>query len=177
MCCAGRAARPARLSWAHWDGGARDWVICRQFSLVARLMAIRFAARSAIASVLRYAQSQPSSWLARQLVEMPRQGVPLPSTWGFGSGAPRATVAEWRRFALLPALRVTSAQAYRDELALSSSLLRFASWVPGPLLHLWVHHPRVPAADAREWTLARCGHHPFKAGRVSQHRGQGHGGC
>ena len=66
------AAVLGTLGW--WR--ARDWMIRRQFSLVARLMAIRFAARSAIASVLRYARSQPSSWLARQLVEMPRQGVP-----------------------------------------------------------------------------------------------------
>ena len=44
--------------------------------------------------------------------------------------------------------------------------LASAIWIFGS-----AHCSRLPGSVIREWTLARCGHHPFMDGRAARHRG------
>ena len=58
---------------------------------------------------------------------------------------------------------------YRGELMALPSLAEYA--VYQPLLHSGnnIHFSRLPSSLLREWTSARCGHHPFQDGRIARH--------
>ena len=129
-----------------------------------------------VAFVAAYARSQPSSWLSATLADLLAVGIPAPSLCGLGPGAPRGVVAQWCH----AARRVLGAcfqRRYQRGVAALPSLSVFASCVPAPALDRRVHNCRIHPAAAREWTLARCGHHPFADGRAARHAAQSHGIC
>ena len=161
------------LGW--WDAATR--VRQRAASLIARLLALPRNSRSVVASVVAYAQTQPSSWLSSTLANLSACGVPLPSAWGIGPGVPRSAVANWCRNASSHTLGAHFLRRYAQDFAAIESLSVFQACVPRPLLDRRIHNTRISAGAAREWTLARCGHHPFTDGRPSRHVAQAHGIC
>ena len=104
-------------------------------------------------------------------------GVAAPSQCGVGPGVPNSVTAAWCRQAVVPTLATRAQLDYERDVAALDSLSVFRQCVPRPCLDRRVHNSRVSAAAAREWTLARCGHHPFADGRSSRHAGLSHGLC
>ena len=161
------------LGW--WDAQTR--MLYRAASLVGRLLTLPHGDTSVVAFVAAHARAQPRSWLSTTLAALSAVGVPGPSEWGVGPGAPRGVAARWCHVGARRALGAHFQRHYRAGLAALPSLHSFATWVPTPVLDRRVHNRRIHAAAAREWTLARCGHHPFTDGRASRHAAQSHGVC
>ena len=59
---------------------------------------------------------------------------------------------------------------YHAKLAVVPSLRPFLEYPPHLVCASQVHGGRLGPNIAREWTLARCGHHPFPDGRNARHR-------
>ena len=163
----------ASLAW--WDAGTR--VRSRAASLAARLLALSPRVPSVVTTVAAYARSQPTSWLSATLSQLSALGVPAPADWGVGPGAPPTVTRQWCRMAVQRALATNWQRTYRREIESRASLCLFAACVPRPVLERRVHNCRVHAATAREWTLARCGHHPFADGRAHRNVPGCHGVC
>ena len=62
---------------------------------------------------------------------------------------------------------------YRSEVAAVPSLSPFSQHQPHLLRARHVHAGRNSPLLVREWTLARCGHHPFPEGRSARHSAAG----
>ena len=59
---------------------------------------------------------------------------------------------------------------YHSEVVTVSSLRHFLAYHPYLECDVQVHGGRLSTHVTREWTLARCGHHPFPDGRSARHR-------
>ena len=62
---------------------------------------------------------------------------------------------------------------YRSEIEAVHSLQSFPEYQPHLACAAQVHSGRLAPAMIREWTLARCGHHPFPDGRSARHSTNG----
>ena len=62
---------------------------------------------------------------------------------------------------------------YRLELAAVPSLRTYLAYQPHLVCATQVHGGRLAPHVVREWTLARCGHHPFPDGRTARHCSSG----
>ena len=171
-----------------WPSGAPDaavlgelgWVPFRQevlrspFSLFGRLCSADSAGghRGFAARVFRYALGQEHSWAQEVSKNMRDCGIHAPHVWGVSPGCSGRTVAAWRRHCMCLALDRHAVAARRAEVAAMPSLRLFAECHPGLNVRPHVHSSRVSAFIVREWTLARCGHHPFLDGRSARHRSQ-----
>jgi hypothetical protein len=156
------------LGWDDFEALA----LGRVAGLFARLRCRPWAGvRSEIPAVVyQYALTRNDSWASWAAASLGAAGVPDHNAWGVGPGAPTAAGQRWRRRAAVSALSVSSQQRFTAASAEIDSLAFYASLQPAPLLHLSVHNRRAQAADAREWGLARCGHHSFCDGRIARHQ-------
>ena len=89
-----------------------------------------------------------------------------------GPCAPAAVARRWLPTDATPSLEASASHRYLDLSVATASLQSYVSVQPSPFLHSSVYGPRVPFEYAREWGLARCGHHPCSDGRIARHRGQ-----
>ena len=121
--------------------------------------------------VFTYALGRHGSWASEAARDLALLGVPPPTSWGIGVGAPPSAADRWLRSAFLPRLEVHLRETHRAQCAAFASLHPYRASQPTPLLQTLVHNTQVPAASARAWGLARCGHHPFADGRPSRHVG------
>ena len=169
----------------HWPGGAPSAAVLGelgwlpflfemqrlQFGLFGRLATADAlgARRSLAARVFNFALQQPGSWAHSVSQTMRDSGIPLPRSCGLLPGAGARQVAHWSRHAVRPVLLQRAHAQYRGELMALPSLADYA--VYQPLLHSGnnIHFSRLPSSLLREWTLARCGHHPFQDGRIARH--------
>ena len=71
-------------------------------------------------------------------------------------------------------LRVSFIDSCRQQLLSIPSLAEYLVRHPTHALDNLVHNRRVSQHDAREWGLARCGHHWFSDGRLARHSGHAH---
>ena len=158
------------LGWAPF----RHEVLRSQFSLFGRLCSADPAGahRRLAARVFRYALCQQHSWAQEVSNHMRDCGIHAPHVRGVSPGCNRSTVAAWRRRCMCPALDRHAAAARRAEVAAVPSLRLFAECHPRLRFCPNVHSSRVSTSIVREWTLARCGHHPFLDGRSARHRSQ-----
>ncbi|CAE8590013.1 unnamed protein product, partial [Polarella glacialis] len=122
------------------------------------------------AAVFQYALTRNDSWASWAAASLGAAGAPDHNAWGVGPGAPTAAGQRWRRRAAVSALSVSSKQRSAAASAEIDCLAFYASLQPAPLLHISVHNRRAQAADAREWGLARCGHHSFCDGGIARHQ-------
>ena len=118
--------------------------------------------------VYAYASSHPSSWAfsVRGLLE--QEHIPALEASGLNPGASRAAYIRWRQLAhssLENSSLRRSLQAARE----ISSLAGYLQYKPRPRMPTTVHNRRIATADAREWGLARCGHHWCSDGRLARH--------
>ncbi len=126
--------------------------------------------RGLAARVFRYALRVPNSWAHATANSLRSVGVTLPSAFGVVPDcAPRST-ERWKKCCVNPALATTSLRMRRAESSQLPSLATFLQCHPGLDFCADVHCSRLPATLVREWTLARCGHHPFLDGRAARHR-------
>ncbi|CAE8643695.1 unnamed protein product, partial [Polarella glacialis] len=112
-----------------------------------------------------------SSWASWAAASFGAAGAPASQVWNVGPGAPPLVSRRWRRDAVEPALACASQRRFLDAAGSLDNSRAYLAVQPLPLLHTAIHSRRVLAADAREWGLARCGHHVFADGRVSRHSG------
>ena len=124
-------------------------------------------------AVFQYARRSPDSWASWAALNLDARGVPTDPQWGLGPGQPRGVVQSWLHQAVAHALRTFFVNRFRDMAAASESLATYLQVQPAPCLHDRVYNRRVAAADAREWGLTRCGHHPFSDGRSFRHLSDG----
>ena len=165
-----RSTTLGELGWVPF----RQEVLRSQFSLFGRLCSADSAGthRGLAARVFRYALGQEHSWAQEVSKNMRDCGIHAPHVWGVSPGCSGRTVAAWRRHCMCPALDRHAVAARRAEVAAVPSLRLFAECHPGLNFCPHVHSSRVSASTVREWTLARCGHHPFLDGRSARHRSQ-----
>ena len=79
--------------------------------------------------------------------------------------------------AVAPSIQVSAVARFQAAVSGMQSLVGYRCVQSRPFLHNRVHNSRVDADDAREWGLARCGHHPCSDGRSQRHLAQGHFAC
>ena len=120
--------------------------------------------------VFAFARTQATSWASVTFSSLSRAHVPFASSWGVGPGQPASLRRRWLHSAAFPALQASACGRFRDAIARLPSLLEYSHVQPSPHLDQAVHNRRVAFADARLWSLARCGHHCFGDGRVHRHR-------
>ena len=75
---------------------------------------------------------------------------------------------------MLPTLYRRASAASQAEVAAVPSLRMFARCHPSLSFCAAIHCSRLSSSHVREWTLARCGHHPFMDGRSARHRSLTH---
>eukprot|EP00439_Symbiodinium_sp_Y106_P021066 s9111_g2.t1 len=142
-----------------------------QFGLFGRLAtADAFGARRSLAArVFNFALQRPGSWAHGVSQGLRDAGIPLPRLWSLVPGGDARQVAHWSRHAVRPVLLHRDHSQYCAELMAMPSLADYA--VFQPRLHGGnnIHSSRLPSSLLREWTLARCGHHPFQDGRIARH--------
>ena len=135
-------------------------------SLWARLLSL--PANCSAAHIVRYAASQPHSWVHLLVSELNSVGVPRPDTCGVHMGCASSQLERWLR-QLKRILSDWSNSLYAGTLRKMESLHSYARWQPTPDLNHIVYGQHVPAQSARYWALARCGHHCFSDGRAARH--------
>ena len=116
--------------------------------LWARLLSL--PANCNAAHIVRYAASQPHSWVHLLISELNSVGVPRPDTSGIHMGCASSQLERWLR-------------------QLKRILSGWSNSLPTPDLNHIVYGQHVPAQSARYWALARCGHHRFSDGRAARH--------
>ena len=161
------AAVFGELGWCDAEASA----LRRTASLWARLEshACDSTSPSIAGRVFRYARWNRHSWAASVTTSLAAAGIPNAASHGVGPGQPTRLARGWVRQAVVPGLRDASFRRFRERAADIASLSSYLSLQPLPELLVNVHNRRVPASDAREWGLARCGHHVFADGRISRH--------
>ena len=118
--------------------------------------------------VYAFARTQARSWTSCAHELLSQAGVSAPEASGLGPGAPAATRRRRCR-AAHPILDRSSHQRTLQCAASMDSLSAYSAFCLQRGLLSVVHNRRVPAADAREWGLARCGHHWCSDGRMARH--------
>ena len=123
-----------------------------------------------VEAVFRYAQSQSHSFACKVIRELSAIGFQVPSEWSIGPGVPRANVRSWCRTIASPIFTAAAQNEYRNAAASVPSLSTFLECQPWVGLQRRVRGRACFGEDAREWSLARCGHHPCSDGRALRHR-------
>ena len=118
--------------------------------------------------VFAYASSQPDSWATSVRGLLSEANVPPMEVAGIGPGAPRSVCRRWCQSAN-PALDRSSIQRSLQSVRAMDSLSEYLQYGAQLGLFIAAHSRRVSAADAREWGLARCGHHWCSDGRLARH--------
>ena len=151
---------------------AEALLLRRSMSLLGRLRCLdRGAGCSVAAEVFRYASHLPGSWAAWAYAYARASGVVDPSHVGVGFPAGSVPRSRWMRHHVLPACEYGSARRFSQWASTFDSLTEYLLFQPRPRLCSLVHNARVPSEFAREWGLARCGHHPCSDGRSARHLG------
>ena len=132
-------------------------------------MAPSVSCRTSASRVFNYAVRSPGSWAHNVKLQLQSCGGLLPDACGV---LPRAQAAQlqWRRSVVRPFLQRDALTLYRAELTAVPSLRPFLEYQPHLVCASQVHGGRLAPHVVREWTLARCGHHPFPDGRNARHR-------
>ena len=164
------------ISFCRWADRGLGWapfrhkVLKSQFSLFGRLSPASPAGthRGPAARVFLYDLDQQVVRACEIADHMRDCGVQAPPAWGMSPGCSVSTVSAWRR--MCPSWDRHAAVARRAKVAAVPSLSLFAVCHPKPNFCPSVHCSRVSTSIVREWTLARCGHHPFLDGRSARHR-------
>ena len=125
--------------------------------------------RGLAARVFRYAVGIQSSLAARISLALRSAGVTLPAEFGLGPGSDVSLLQRWRHRCVRPALDGVGLRLRRAEASQVASLATFLQCHPNLDFSPCIHASRLPSSVVREWTLARCGHHPFLDGRVARH--------
>ena len=120
--------------------------------------------------VFHYARRHGQSWAAWASASFSAHCVPAAALRGVGPGQPPGLRHAWMRQDVMPALRAASNRRFQESAREISSLHAYLAIQPCPQLITNIHNRRVSANDAREWGIARCGHHIFSDGRISRHR-------
>ena len=144
-----RAASLCSRLASRWQGGARD-----------NLPSVVFA----------YASSNHNSWASCVRGLLSEASVPAMASAGVAAGASRAVCRSWCQSAY-PALERSSIRRCLQSAHEMDSLAEYLQYHPEVGMLRAVHSRRVSFADAREWDLARCGHHWCSDGRLSRHIG------
>ena len=163
------AAVLGELGWAPF----RFEVSRDQFRLFGRRCSVNPAGayRGVAARVFRYALEQQGSWAHGVVASMRELGIDLPPLWGlFPRCSPNAVFTAWTRPCMLPTLYWRASAASQAEVDAAPSLRMFARCHPNLSFCTAIHCLRLFSSHVREWTLARCGHHPFMDGRSARHR-------
>ena len=126
--------------------------------------------RGLAARVFRYAVGIQSSLAARISLALRSAGVTLPAEFGLGPGSDVSLLQRWRHRCVRPALDGIGLRLRRAEASQVASLATFLQCHPNLDFSPCIHASRLPSSVVREWTLGRCGHHPFLDGRVARHR-------
>ena len=92
----------------------------------------------------------------------------------FRPGSDVSILQRWRHSCVRPALDGVGLRLRRAEASQVASLATFLQCHPNLDFSPCIHASRLPSSVVREWTLARCGHHPFLDGRVARHRNLDH---
>ena len=124
------------------------------------------------AIVFAYAARQRNSWAARVLDSLAAFGAQPMAAWGVGPGARRQVGRRWTQQNVYPAVQRTFVRECRRQVMSLPSLAEYQDLHPTHGLDNLVHSRRIPFQDAREWGLARCGHHWFGDGHLSRHAGR-----
>ena len=128
--------------------------------------------RTIACQVFQYARCRSESWASWASQSLQSWGVPSEQLWGIGPGQPRAALQCWPHQAVALSIQSVDVNRIHVSGSASNSLTSYMQVQPSPCLQTRVHNGRVDASDAREWGLARCGHHPFSDGRSHRHRSQ-----
>ena len=123
------------------------------------------------AVVFQYASTRGDSWASWADASLRAAGVADPSSWDVGPGQPVSLARRWRARAANPRLADNSAARFQAAVNTLSSLDLSSAVQHLPNLDARVHNSRIGPAAARDWGLARCGHHPFSDGRSARHCG------
>ena len=126
--------------------------------------------RGLAARVFRYALRVPNSWAHATASSLSSAGITLPAAFGVVPGCAPRFVKRWKERCVRPALTTTSFRMRQAESSQLPSLATFFQCHPGLDFCSSIRSSRLPASLIREWTLARCGHHPFLDGRAARHR-------
>ncbi|CAE8589452.1 unnamed protein product [Polarella glacialis] len=170
MAVIGRVAHQAQPYCATWDGttSKQVWLACL------RAFAAGLGSVSALKSLLWLSctLTRNDSWAPWAAASLAAAGVLDHCAWGVGLGTPIATGQRWTRRAAVSALSISFQQRFTAASAeIDSLVFKFHS-----SLRLCCVFPCTTAAcrrqtpDAREWGLARCGHHSFCDGRIARHQ-------
>ena len=145
-----------------------------QFGLFGRLSSVHpdGAHRGLAARVFRYALGRQGSWAQQVSTSLCENGIDMPHLWGVSPGCSPRALAVWQRRCMRPALHRNAVAACRNEVAAMPSLRLFAQCHSHMTFCSYVHNSRLQSSVVREWSLARCGHHPFMDGRTARHRSQ-----
>jgi hypothetical protein len=162
------AAVAGQLGWMD----AQALQLVRSASLAARLLSMTGSTRRPClpARISSFAQSQPSSWLASVRNLLQQAGVPNAESWAVGPGASTNMIRRWITHAVTPAARRCSVERTCRAACASQSTCDYLRIQPTPALNTCVYGRYTDTTDARDWGLARCGHHPFANGRSARHR-------
>ena len=98
-----------------------------------------------------------------------QDGVMSPASYGVLPGSGLRRVWQWTRHQVVQTLQQRAHASYRAELLAVPSLANYAVYQPRLHCLVSIHSSGLPISAVREWTLARCGHHPFTDGRSARH--------
>ena len=162
LCWPAGTPNAAVLGELGWDPFAVQ-VLRGQASLLGRLSSATPGGmhRGLAARVFRYAVGVPSSWAAGASRALNSAGVTLPHEFGLGPGSNLRVLQRWRHRCVRPVLDRVGWRARQVEASELASLATFIQCHPDLDFSQNVHASRLPSSAVREWTLARCGHHPF----------------
>jgi len=171
----------------HWPAGSPTSAVLGElgwlpFEQQAEIRSAQLLSRLASASpsehrrlpssaVFQFALTCAGSW-ARQATQcLSSHGVPSPGSWHIGPGCPLRIRQRWLHSAVLPVLQSMAVQNHISSCQAHSSLQPYAMLQPFPYFNSRVYGCNNDADEAREWGLARCGHHPCADGRAARHIG------
>ena len=156
------------LGWLDLDA---HWTL-RSASLFARLLQIRgLRSRPCVpARVSEVAESWPTSWMSVIRRRLQFERVPDPASWAVGPNCSHTLIRSWCQRAVSPHVRACSSARFFAAASSVDSLQLYLSVQPVPSLCPAVYGHVANVQDAREWGLARCGHHCFADGRAARHR-------
>ena len=142
-----------------------------QFGLFGRLSATstRDVRRGLAARVFNFALSRPGSWAYETAQTLHQDGVMSPASYGVLPGSGLRRVWQWTRHQVVQTLQQRAHASYRADLLAVPSLANYAVYQPRLHCLVSIHSSGLPISAVREWTLARCGHHPFTDGRSARH--------
>ena len=164
------ADAPGALCWATLAGATSPskCISCRQICFGRLFSASPVGVHRGLAArVFRYALRVLMG--TRNCCSLSSAGVTLPSAFGVIPGCAPGLVERWKECCVRPALATTSFRLRQAESSQLPYLATFLQCHPGLDFSSSVHCSWLPASLVWEWTLARCGHHPFLDGRPALH--------